>query len=339
MNVTLLHSLTDRVAAQAPASGLHADVRALGERVDGWARGRGLLLGDPDACALGRARFGRLAARIFPAADPGRVELFGRWLTWTFALDDVLDADGLGGSANAVHILYGDLLAALRRGRARPGARPLEAALLELWDATGAGMSREWRRRFLAHMEDHRTGCAQEAVHRRLGEMPTLAEFPALRRRACGPFLADLVEPVLGVELPLRVLATPLWKDLVEASADMVAWSNDLASHVAETARGDVHDHVTVMNVAYGFTSAQSEELVADRVALRGADLAESVRTLPAATTRLGLDETGRASVLAVADALHTAPRAHLEWLTESGRYAAPAARPPSRLDALASLR
>ncbi|MEU5881603.1 terpene synthase family protein [Spirillospora sp. NPDC047279] len=347
MDTSLLLSLTDRVAALAAPSVMHPHAWPLGERVDAWARGRGLVLGDPDTSALGRGRFERLAARVFPTGELDRVELFARWLTWSFALDDTLDDAPMGTSATAVHGLYEDLLKAMRRGHAKPGARPLEAVVVELWRATAPGMSRDWRRRFLQHMEEHRAGCAAEAVDRRMGVTPPLEGYPALRRRASGPFLFDLAEPVLGVELPPRLLTTPAWKVLMEGTADVLAWCNDLASYAKEAARGDVHNQVAVLEAAYGFDPPQAAGWVVDHIAHRVLDVQAAARTMSETLDLLRLSPEERSASAQVVRALLDAPRAHLDWLAESGRYSleggglaalVPGQRQP-RLDALASLR
>jgi hypothetical protein len=266
------------------------------------------------------------------------VELFARWLTWTFALDDTLGEASVSGSATAVHAVYGDLLRAVRRGHADPGARPLEGALVELWRATSPRMSRDWRRRFLFHLEEHREGCSEQAVHRRIRRMPDPRAYPALRRRAAGPFLFDLVEPVLGVELPNRLLALPAWQALQEDVADLITWSNDIASYARESVLGDPHNHVTVLAAAYGLDPAEAARMVADRIALLADQVRAGSRTLERTIERLGLaagelDAAGR--VLRV---LLDGPRAHIDWLAESGRYS-PSEDATSRLDGLASLR
>ncbi|GAA2425475.1 hypothetical protein GCM10010191_42270 [Actinomadura vinacea] len=346
MNTSLLLSLADRTAALAVPSAMHPDVWQLGERLDAWARGRGLVLGDPDTTPLGRARCERLAARLFPEAEPDRVELFARWLTWTFALDDTLDQATVSGSATAVQAVCDDLLRAIRRGHASPGARPLESTLVELWQDTAAGMSRDWRRRFLGHLEDHRRGCSEQAVFRRTRQMPTPEEYPALRRRAAGPFLYDLMEPVLGVELPPRPLALPAWQTLLEDTADVITWSNDLASYGREAVLGDVHNHVIVMAAAHGVDPSQSMRRVAERIAALADRLRESAETLRGTVDRLGLAEHDREAANQVIGVLLNAPRAHIDWLSESGRYSPPegSSAGPSghvglRLDGLASLR
>ncbi|WP_285694720.1 terpene synthase family protein [Actinomadura sp. NBRC 104412] len=341
MDASLLLSLGERAPALAAPSAMRPDAWRLGERVDAWARGRGLVLGDPDTSPLGRARCERLAARLFPAADAASVELFARWLTWTFALDDALGE--ASGSATSVHAVYDDLLRAVRRGQAGSGARPLESALVELWRATSGRMTRDWRRRFLSHLEEHREGCSQQAVHRRTRHMPDPEAYPELRRRAAAPFLFDLVEPVLGVELPHRLLALPAWQAMREDITDLITWSNDIASYPRESAAGDPHNHVSVLASAYGLDPAESAAMVADRIAIRADQVRFASRALVRTIARLGLTEGELDAAHQVLRVLLDAPRAHIDWLAESGRYSAEGGTPSggdsSRLDGLASLR
>ncbi|HEY8482542.1 MAG TPA: terpene synthase family protein [Spirillospora sp.] len=339
VDVSVLFSLSDRVSALATPSAMHPESWQLCAQVETWARGRGLVLGDPDTSPLGRARCDRLAARIFPSVDLASVDLFARWLTWALALDDTMDHPPLSDSGSAVHAFYDDLLRAMRRGHARPGARALEAALVELWDTTSRSMSRDWRRRFILHLEAHRDGCAKESVNRRIRHVPTVAEYAPLRRRACGPFLYDLFEPVLGVELPARLLRTPRWKTLAEGIADVVAWSNDLASHDMEAARGDIHDLPSVLARAHGLDAEQAAAAVALRIVERLEEALTAARRLPEMLDRLELTVAQRSAAAQVVKALLTMPRAHLEWLAESGRYERAEKPVPQRLDALASLR
>ncbi|TDD97139.1 terpene synthase family protein [Actinomadura rubrisoli] len=339
MDISLLLSTTDRAAPLAAPSAMHPESWRLCAQVEAWARGRGLVLGDPDTSPLGRARCERLAARVFPTADLAGVDLFARWLVWALALDDTLDHPPLADSGSAVHGLYDDLLRAMRRGHARPGARPLEATLVELWHATSRSMSRDWRRRFMLHLEAHRDGCAKEAVNRRIGHTPAPAEFAPLRRRACGPFLYDLIEPVLGVELSPRLLRTPGWKTLADSVADCVAWANDLASHDLESARGDVHNLPDVIAAAEGTDLARAGAAVVERIGDRAEDARTAARGLPEMLERLQLSVAQRAAAAQVVKVLLDTPRAHLDWLAESGRYESDAPPGTYRLDALASLR
>jgi hypothetical protein len=218
----------------------------------------------------------------------------------------------------------------LRRGGPRPGADTLEVALTELWQATMPTMSAAWRRRFLTHMELHRTACVEEAVNRRTRRTPPLDEYPALRRRSLGMFLFDLAEPVLGVELPESVVPTAPWQSLVEGLVDLVAWCNDVASYPAEAGRDDPHNYVTVAAAAHEGDAARAAAWVIDRIAERAAEVAAAARTLPADLAGLGLPAGHVRQAGDVAAVVARAPGAHLEWLLESGRYRRPPEAPAS---------
>lgn len=318
----------DQVAPFDVPCAVHPDVWSIDAGTDGWARRTGLVTSDADSSPLGRARFGRMAARLFPGAPADRVELFSRWLTWLFAFDDARDDGPLGASGSAVDALYSGLFMALRRGHPRPEAGPLEVTLVELWNSTGQLMTLCWRQRFLAHFEEHRRACGEEAVHRRTGKIPSVADYPILRRRSSGIFMYDLAEPVLGVELPEPLIRAPVWQALLHATADLITWCNDVVSYGRETTP---HNYLTVFAEAYGLESDQAASWVVARIAERAPELAAAARQLPATYERIGLDAPTVAMADAVAETLLAAPRAHLEWLVESGRYDAPGDPEPRR--------
>jgi hypothetical protein len=332
VDATLLLSLPERAAMFTGADRIHHDVWSIGATACAWARGAGLIVGEPDTPPLERARFERLAARVFPAASADRITLYARWLIWLFAFDDARDDGPVGGSATAVDDLYGHLLMSLRRGGPRPGADPLELALNELWRATTPRMSRDWRRRFLTHMERHRAACVEEAVNRRTGRTPSLDEYPSLRRRSLGRFLFDLVEPVLGIEVPAAVVQTAPWQSLVEGFTDLTAWCNDVASHAVEAARDDPHNYVTVIAAAGGLDPVRAASRVIDRIAERATEIAAAARALPADLTALGVPADSVQEADEVAAVLVRAQGAQLEWLQECGRYGpgAPASAGPA---------
>lgn len=326
-----LLSLLDRVAAQSGPGRVHPAVWSIDESTEAWARRTGLITGDPDSSALARARFGRLAARLLPDADRDRAELYGRWLIWLFAFDDLRDEGPLGGSATAVETRFAELLKALRRGGPRPEADPLELALTELWGATAHGMSREWRHRFMNRLEDHRAACAEEAVHRRTRHVCSVEDYPGLRRRTAGLFMFDLLEPALDRELPAGVIRSPAWNALVQATADIIAWSNDVISYPGERKAGhDTHNYLAVLARAYGLEPDQTAAWVTDRITERLPEAAAAARRLPAECLRLDL--TGE-SAHEAARTLLAAPRAYLDWLHESGRYVVH--EPPPRRESL----
>lgn len=335
VDATLLLPLPERAAILAGAGRIHRDVWSIGAEAGAWGRQAGLIAGEPDTAPLERARFERLAGRIFPDAPADRVALYTRWLIWLYAFDDARDVSPVGGSATAVDDLYGHLLMSLRRGGPRPGADPIELALNDVWRDTTPLMGAGWRRRFLTHLERHRAACVEEAVNRRTRRTPSLDEYPALRRRTLGTFLFDLAEPVLGAEIPESVVAAAPWQSLLEGATDVMAWCNDVASYAMEASRDDPHNYVAVAAAGRELDPAAAAAWVVDRIAARADEVTAAARTLPEDLTGLGIDPADILPAEVLAAVLVRTQGAHLEWLPESGRYTGrtepAAAVPPAR--------
>ncbi|WP_084962303.1 terpene synthase family protein [Thermoactinospora rubra] len=288
--------LTERVPMLAAPCRMHPSVYAVEAAVLDWARRTGLRA-DPGA------GFHRLAARAFAEFDAAAAALFAQWLTWLFQLDDELDEGPC-----RLELFQGFL-----RGTA---GHPLEAAFADLWRVTSARMSDHWRSRFAGHLKNQHDACRAEAENRLTGRVPTLSEYPALRRGTVGPYLYDLVEPCLRVEVPAWLRTSEPWQELVEACADVTAWCNDVASRPKE--HGDPHNMVVLAIREYGLDEQAATAWVLDRIAERCEDMGAAARTLP-----LGdVDAKTARDVSKVACAYLAAPRAHLDWLLESSRYA-----------------
>lgn len=204
---------------------------------------------------------------------------------------------------------------------ASAGAAPVEVAFLDLWEATAPRMSPRWRERFAGGVAAQGAACRTEAENRYAGRVPSAAEYPALRRGTAGPYLFDLVEPCLGVEVPAELRESPTWRTLVDACNDVTAWCNDVASHHKERANGDVHNYVMVAARAFGLSDADAVAWVNDRIAERAEDLRTAAMRLPGLFDRFGLSPAQARDASKVACAFLGAPRAQLEWLLESSRY------------------
>ncbi|WP_328808215.1 terpene synthase family protein [Nonomuraea antri] len=288
--------LTERVPAMAAPCRMHPSVYAIEAAVIDWARRTGLRA-DPGV------GFHRMAGRAFAEFDAAAAALFAQWLTWLFHLDDELDEGPC-----SLEIFQGMLQGSV--------SHPLEAAFADLWRVTSARMSDQWRGRFAMNLRRQHDACRTEADNRAAGRMPTLEEYPALRRGTVGPYLYDLVEPCLRVEVPAWMHETEPWQELVNACSDVTAWCNDVASRPKE--RGDVHNFVVLAMRQLGLGEREAGSWVLDRIARRCQDMHEAARRLP-------LDELAPKAardVSKVACAYLAAPRAHLDWLLESTRYA-----------------
>lgn len=292
--------LTERVPAMAAPCRMHPAVYAIEAAVIDWARRTGLRA-DPGV------GFHRMAGRAFADFDAAAAALFAQWLTWLFHLDDELD-EGLDDELCPLEIFQGVLEGA--------SGHPLETAFADLWRVTSARMSDHWRRRFAVNLRRQHHACRTEAGNRAAGIVPALADYPMLRRGTVGPYLFDLVEPCLRVEVPAWVHRSEPWQELVNSCSDITAWCNDVASRPKE--RGDGHNLVVIATRELGLGEREAVGWVLDRIAERCHDMAGAARRLPLDDLPPG---TAR-DVSKVACAYLAAPRAHLDWLLESSRYA-----------------
>lgn len=288
--------LIERVPAMAAPCRMHPAVYAIEAAVIDWARRTGLRA-DPEV------GYHRMAGRAFAEFDAAAAALFAQWLTWLFHLDDELDE-----RSGPLDIFHGMLKGAARH--------PLEAAFADLWRVTSVRMSDPWRARFAVGLQRQYDACRTEAENRAAGRMPTLEEYPALRRGTVGPYLYDLVEPCLRVEVPVWVHESEPWQLLVNACSDVTAWCNDVASRPKE--RGDAHNFVVLAMRQLGLSEREATAWVLDRIAARCQDMRKAARRLPLDD----LEPKTARDVSKVACAYLAAPRAHLDWLLESKRYA-----------------
>ncbi|MFF5204840.1 terpene synthase family protein [Streptosporangium sp. NPDC000396] len=279
----LLTPLTERLAALAMPCPMHPSVHQIEAAVIGWSRGIGLEA-DPGAGVH------LLAGRAFARYGMGTATLFARWLTWMSRFRGEPSA-----FAGLLAVSEGD----------EPGPSPVERAFADLWQACAPGMSGGWRERFLA-------GLAAQHMALLTPGTPPIEDYPALGRAGFGRYLLDLVEPCIGVEVPAAVQRSPQWQAAADASADVIAWCDDLAA-----GRG----YVTAASAHLGHGGEAAVEWVIDRIVARMEELWVAARALPVVVERCDLGFAASREVIQVACALLTVPRAYLEWLLESPRY------------------
>ncbi|MEU6743577.1 terpene synthase family protein [Streptosporangium sandarakinum] len=327
---SLLLPLVERVPAMGAPCRMHPAIDRIGASLAGWARETGL---EPPP----GARFERMAGRALADADEDATLLFAKWLTWLFCFDDEWDEKPAGRVTETVDAAFARLGHMTRASPLVPGAAggsdgerpPVEASFAGLWRVTAGRMSARWRQRFARGLVAQGAACRAEAENRCAGRVPSAAEYPALRRGTAGPYLFDLVEPCLGVEVPPGLRESVTWRTLLDACNDVTAWCNDVASYPKERANGDVHNYVTVAARAFGLSETEAVAWVSDRIAERAEDQRAAARRLPRLFDRFALSAAQARDVSKVACAFLAAPRAQLEWLLESSRYgtAGPVAR------------
>ena len=109
-------------------------------------------------------------------------------------------------------------------------------------------MSRGWQERFARDIRGYLRGCQWEASNRRAGRVPSVENYVVMRRRFGGmrPSM-DLAELASPQELPSSVRTAPRMLGMVDVTADLVLWVNDLFSARTEREENNQHNLVSVL--------------------------------------------------------------------------------------------
>lgn len=225
--------------------------------------------------------FGDLVGRAYPRAGVEAMTLIGEWMAVWAMFDDylerIVDSAGLpevdGVIAQVSAIFDWD-------GRAAAGAaavdlgNPLIAALRDMWERMLPATSPPWQARFARDIRGYLGGCRWEAGNRIAGRVPPVARYIEMRRRFGGmrPSMTlaelggqyDLGEAVRG---SIRIL------ELIDVTADLVLWVNDLYSAAAEREDGNLHNIVWTVAHEHAVGFREALRTCLDWIELRGHDM------------------------------------------------------------------
>ncbi|GAA3463430.1 FAD-binding protein [Saccharothrix longispora] len=206
----------------------HPEWDATERQVRDWVVRIGLTTDSESERALARMGHGRMAGWTAPDADRSDLNLLAQWSAFIAFVDDGIDRDQA--EPAQVRALLNQLIGVLE-GVDAPGGHPAVAALKDLWPRTLTGAAPGWAARFVRLYRQFADATCIEVDLRASGEKPGLADYLALRRHTITalPTIA-LVERALPEH--------PALDDLRDATADIIAWANDIASAKRELAEG-----------------------------------------------------------------------------------------------------
>ncbi|MFF3559942.1 hypothetical protein ACFYXS_07900 [Streptomyces sp. NPDC002574] len=288
-------------------------------QVAAWARRTGLL-SERTAEQARRERHAAMAAHVWPWAPARRLTELAGLTLWMFAVDDRSDAYARDPAA-----VHAELDAMVRTVTfAAPAvaasASPAVRALADIVPRIGAGMGPAWRDRFGDHLIAWlRTN--QDMLRQRADQAVLTPEAYAAWRRVSGAtgWFFDLIEYAEDAELTPAEWSAPACRQLREAAADVIGWTNDLFSLDKELASGETANLVLVLR---HHRRLPLREAVAEARRLHGLRVAE----LTAAGRALRAEPTTasrRAAVRRYTDGIHAWARGFLDFSRDSARYAA----------------
>lgn len=289
-----------------------------------WAQRVGLAGSASEQQRLAAMGLDALAERMVPTADETDVALTAQWSAFICLIDDHFDRDSRGTSASRAESVLQRLLSVLAGEEPQPDSTGPEVALADLWRRTAPRMSSRWRDRFIADYTDFSRATCEEAVHRERRHQLPLDSYVALRRRTITVLpMTDIVECTAAAPLPdspelldqcaegarLRALRC--------AGADVVGWTNDLASVEADRRRGQ-NNLLTVLERERGYSFAESRTVV---VSMRDARLQDFRGLVLKLSDGRGVSSPAGASVAAYTAAVYDLVNASLYWLDRTGRF------------------
>ncbi|MFI6809913.1 terpene cyclase [Streptomyces luteogriseus] len=282
----------------------------------GWTERHGLIGTATARERFDRADFGSFAAATYPTADRQGVCLIADWFAWLFLLDDQLDDGALGKDPLKTGELMSQLFEVLTGDGDTPpaGAPSIVTSLADLWRRTEA--SPRWRARFVDHVIAGGLAAGWEADNRARGMIPDVPSYVENRRHTGAIYVCmDLIEVVEGIDLPTEVYDSEPFARALRAACDVVCWTNDVYSLDKETALGEYHNLVTVVQHAHVLTADQAVDrvaaLIADEVESFARWEGQALRTLPEHTALLEPYFAGMRSWM----------RGNFDWSARTRRY------------------
>lgn len=297
----------------------------------GWSLGLTETQGGQERLEAG---YGRFVAWTYPEASFRDLCLCAEWLFFTFILDD-LHTLKVYDAPEAWIPVHRRLMDIINNGKdpAPPRERtPFTKALTNLSIRTRERLSPGLRGRLNRHLDLFFQGFAEESANRFRGTPPGIDSFTHTRRLSVGmEFGFDLVELSLGVEVPADIYETSLFREIVEAASDVVAWQNDLHSIHLDQQRGDFHNVVIVMQHADGISLEEAIDSTVAKVQERVADFLEAEERLVPYLESRGVPPGTCEEILKVTAGMRQWTNGCLHWYRNTTRYAIPAT--PGELD------
>ncbi|MFF0629898.1 hypothetical protein [Streptomyces sp. NPDC004296] len=270
-------------------------------------------------------RYGRCAAYAYPRSSPEALVLCAQWIAWGFLLDDQhtrvlgLDAAAWAHAVARLRPSFTDTPA--QQQTPEPASTGFERATADLCRRTRAVMSSSQWARFVDGVLRYIEGMRQECSLRHQ-ERPTIEQYTAVRQLSVGlDFYVVLVELEEAVALPAEVHTTEVWADVVSAISMTFAWSNDLVSHPAEDASGEINNLVIVARQQLGITTPQAIDYAREHLTATMAAYRDAEWRLPRELAYAGADPAHIQAAQRCATSLRDVTDGCLAWCEETYRY------------------
>ena len=332
---------------------LNPHLDAAREQGKRWAFDMGMLgapAGSPGADIWSERKydamdFPLLTAYTHPDATEHELNLITEWYVWVFYLDDhFLETYKRTRDLSGAMVYLNGLLSFMPMDlsdEVPEPKNPVEAGLWDLWSRTVSTMSIEWRARFWDSNYCLIRSFLWELSNLDHDSVPNPVDYIGMRRRTGGAlWSADLVEHVLGVEVPASVVSSRAMRVLKDTFTDAVHLLNDIFSYQREIEEeGEISNGVLVMERFMGGTPQQGADMVNDLHTSRLQQFENTLLTeVPLLQDDHDLDAKEWSDILAYVKGLQDWLAGNHAWHYRSTRYMnAGVSQPRTGLELLSS--
>ncbi|HEX6352070.1 terpene synthase family protein [Actinophytocola sp.] len=268
-----------------------------------------------------------LCAYTHPDASGADLDLVTDWYVWVFYFDDhFLELFKRSRDLPAARA-YLDRLAAFMPVDGEiteEPENPVERGLADLWGRTVPVHSLDFRRRFVLSTRNLLDESLWELANINEGRVANPIEYVEMRRKVGGaPWSANLIEHVVGAEVPAEIAASRAMIVLRDTFADAVHLRNDIFSYEREVLdEGELSNGILVLEKFLGISTQDATEAVNDLLTSRLHQFEHTALTeVPPLFAEHGIDPASQIGVAAYVKGLQDWQSGGHEWHMRSSRY------------------
>ncbi|GAA3677546.1 hypothetical protein GCM10022267_75500 [Lentzea roselyniae] len=291
------------------------------DEVDGesfrWLNQHGLLEDELKIQRLRRQRSGALAGRTNPEVDATMLRLLSDWYVWLFAFDDGYceSVEASGGSAAEAALTISRLTRALDSDLQVLGAmEPFARSLQEVRDRVDAVASDFQLEYWKSTVRDYLAAQMWEVANREADRIPDLDEYLTMRRHTGATYTClTLIDVTMRLGMSLHDVCDAEMRSLLDITANLVSWDNDLYSHAKEMASDQGrHNLVGVLAHHRKCSTSEAWELA---TAMRDREMRNFVATCAQ------VEDNAEPQTRNFVRSLGLWLRGHIEWSRASSRF------------------
>ncbi|MGL6245381.1 terpene synthase family protein [Pseudomonas sp.] len=230
-----------------------------------WLRKHELTADEHGAAKVARARFGWLAARCYPHAEPTLLQTIADFLAWFFLFDDLVDRVSPYSPTTITHLTA--LIDVLDLDQPSPAPTAQEVAWRDICQRLKQRLSGEQFQRFAQCMRMWTSTCGLLLLNQIHRQPVDTHQHEILRRHTSGVDICMVLADIAS-HCPLspeEYYRADLQQLRLHAN-NIASWSNDIHSLVRELHEPGPHGNLVTSHAALGHTLQISVDFVAQRV-------------------------------------------------------------------------